>query len=178
MQLVNSIVQNAPDFRTFHNNLQWPPPQGNQPTRGFAPRQVNSSNALPWMSNMPVPMDMSNCAHAPNWCNCQTYGNVAQTDQTYGNTAQTDQVSPRQWLPHKCFNCDKPEHLATQCCAPRKTRINSVIDEPEDMAHIQPALTPDRILDNALAMFDRLPKQLKDDFVQQYEGKLPNFQDV
>jgi hypothetical protein len=37
MQLVNSIAQNTPDFRTFCNNLQRPPPQGNQPTRGFAP---------------------------------------------------------------------------------------------------------------------------------------------
>jgi hypothetical protein len=26
MQLVNSIAQNAPDFRTFRNNLQRPPP--------------------------------------------------------------------------------------------------------------------------------------------------------
>jgi hypothetical protein len=48
MQLVNSIAQNAPDFRTFHGNAQPPqPPQGNQPTRGFAPQQVNSSNAPP-----------------------------------------------------------------------------------------------------------------------------------
>jgi hypothetical protein len=46
------------------------------------------------------------------------------------------------------------------------------------MAHVQPALTPDRILENALAMFDRLPEQLKDDFVQRYEGKSLNFQDV
>jgi hypothetical protein len=40
-----------------------------------------------------------------------------------------------------------------------------VIDKPEDMANVQAALTPDGILDNALAMFDRLPDQLKDDFV-------------
>jgi hypothetical protein len=178
MQLVNSIAQNAPDFRTFRSNPQRPPPQGNQPTRGFAPRQVNSSNAPPWMSNMPVPMDTSNRARAPNWRNRQTYGNMAQTDPTYGNAAQTDQPPQRQWLPRKCFNCDKIGHLARQCRAPRKTQINSVIDEPEDMAHVQPAITPDGILENALAMFDRLPEQLKDDFVQQYEGKSPNFQDV
>ena len=46
------------------------------------------------------------------------------------------------------------------------------------MAHVQPTLTPNGILENALAMFDRLLKQLKDDFVQQYKGKSPNFQDV
>jgi hypothetical protein len=166
MQLVNSIAQNTPDFRTFRNNLQRQPPQGNQPTRGFAPRQVNSSNAPPWISNMPVPMDMSNRARALNWRNCQTYGNMAQTDQTYGNAAQMDQVPPRQWPPCKCFNCDKPGHLARQCHAPRKTQIKSIIDEPEDVIHVQPPITPDGILENALAMFDRLPEQLKDDFVQ------------
>jgi hypothetical protein len=118
------------------------------------------------MSNMPVLIDTSNRACAPNWCNRQTYSNMAQTDQTYRNTAQTDQVPPKQWPLGKCFNCDKPGHLAVQCHAPRKTRINSVIDKPEDMAHVQPPLTPDGILDNALAMFDRLPMQLKDDFMQ------------
>jgi len=130
------------------------------------------------MSNIPVLMDTSNRAHALNWRNRQTYNNMAQTDQTYGNAAQMDQVPPKQWPPHKCFNCDKLGHLARQCRAPRKTQINSVIDEPEDMAHVQPAITPDGILENALAMFDRLLEQLKDDFVQRYKGKLPNFQDV
>jgi hypothetical protein len=110
------------------------------------------------MSNMPVLMDTSNRARAPNWHNHQTHGNMAQTDQTYGNAAQTDQAPPRQWLLRKCFNCDKPGHLARQCHAPRKTQINSVIDEPEDMAHVQPAITPDGILENTLAMFNRLPK--------------------
>ena len=46
------------------------------------------------------------------------------------------------------------------------------------MGHIQPVITPDGIHENALAMFDRLPEQLKDDFMQRYEGKSPNFQDV
>jgi hypothetical protein len=169
MQLVNSIAQNTPDFRMFHGNTrQMQPPQGNQPTRGFTPRQVNSSNAPPWMSNMPVPMDTSNCTRALNWRNHQTYGNAAQMDQT----------PPRQWPPRKCFNCDKPGHLAAQCCVPKKTQINSVIDEPEDMTSVQTALTPDGILDNALAMFDKLPDHLKDDFIQRYEGQLQNFQDV
>jgi hypothetical protein len=123
-------------------------------------------------------MDTSNRACAPNWCNRQTYSNAAQTDQTYGNAAQTDQVPQRQWPPHKCFNCDKLGHLVAQCHAPKKTQINSVIDKPEDMAHIQPGLTPDGILDNALAMFNRLPDQLKDNFVQRYKEKSQNFQDV
>jgi len=66
MQLINSIAQNAPDFRPFQKNNQSRLPQGNQqPTQGYAPRQVNSLNAPPWMHNMPVPMDTSNQAHAP-----------------------------------------------------------------------------------------------------------------
>jgi hypothetical protein len=61
MQLVNSIAQNALDFRPFQRNNQLRFPQGNQqPMQGFVPRQVNSSNTPPWMHNMPVPMDMSN----------------------------------------------------------------------------------------------------------------------
>jgi hypothetical protein len=45
MQLVNSIVQNAPDFRPFQRSNQPRFPQGNQQTQGFALQQVNSSNA-------------------------------------------------------------------------------------------------------------------------------------
>jgi hypothetical protein len=113
-------------------------------------------------------MDTSNRARALNWRNRQTHGNAAQVDQ----------APPRQWPPRKCFNCDKPGHLAAQCRVPKKTQINSVIDEPEDMMNVQTALTPDGILDNALAMFDKLPDHLKDDFVQRYEGQSQNFQGV
>jgi hypothetical protein len=78
MQLVNSIAQNAPDFRPFQRSNQPRFPQGNQQTQGFAPRQVNSSNAPPWMRNMPVPMDTSNRARAPR--HGQTRSNVAQVE--------------------------------------------------------------------------------------------------
>src|SRR6267154_5339663 len=55
MQLVNLIMQDAPDFRTFCANPTQMP-QGNQPTqRNFALRQVTSSNAPHWMNNTPVP---------------------------------------------------------------------------------------------------------------------------
>jgi len=91
MQLVNSIAQNAPDFQCFGNNNNQPhfQPRNPQPTRGFAPQQVTSSNAPPWMNNMVVPMDMSNHAHTPQW-----QGN--QGRRTYGNTVQTDQGPPKQ----------------------------------------------------------------------------------
>ncbi len=167
MQLVNSIAQDAPDFRTFRNNPTQMP-RGNQPSRGFAPRQVTSSNAPQWMNNTPVPMDTSNRARAPTW----------RTRPAQGNATQ---VEPNQWanrLPCKCYNCDEVGHLAAQCRAPKKATINYIIDEPEDMTNLQPALTPEGVLDNALSSFDRLSNPQKDEFIERYEGKSPNFQDV
>ncbi len=167
MQLVNSIAQDAPDFRTFRTNPTQMP-RGNQPNRGFAPRQVTSSNAPQWMNNTPVPMDTSNRARASTWRTRPAQGNVAQ-------------VGPNQWPkrpPRKCYNCDKVGHLAAQCRAPKKASINYIIDEPEEMMNLQPALTPEGVLDNALALFDRLSNSQRDEFVQKYEGGSPDFQSV
>src|SRR6267154_3115825 len=113
MQLVNSIAQDAPDFRTFRANPTQMP-RGNQSNqRGFAPRQVTSSNAPQWMNNSPVPMDTSNRARAPTWCNRPAQGNTAQIE--------SNQVPNRP--PRKCYNCDKVGHLVAQCRAPKKARI-------------------------------------------------------
>ena len=166
MQLVNSVTQNTPDFRPFQRSNQSRFPQGNQQTQGFALRQVNSSNAPPWMRNMPVPMDTSNRVCAP------------RQGQTQNNAAQVENPSWRQRRPCTCFNCGKEGHFQAQCRAPKKTQINSIIDEPEDMKGVQEALTPEGILDNALAMFDRMPDHMKDEFIQKYEGKSQDFQDV
>jgi hypothetical protein len=69
MQLVNSIIGDAPNFRAF----QHPPlhlPQGNQQVPwNYAPPQVTSSNAPHWMNNMAVLMDTSSRAQVPNWQN-------------------------------------------------------------------------------------------------------------
>jgi hypothetical protein len=46
------------------------------------------------------------------------------------------------------------------------------------MQGVQAPLTPEGILDNALAMFDRMPEHMKDQFIQKYEGKSQDFQDV
>jgi hypothetical protein len=46
------------------------------------------------------------------------------------------------------------------------------------MKGVQEALTPEGILDNTLAMFDRMLDHMKDKFIQKYEGKLQDFQDV
>ena len=46
------------------------------------------------------------------------------------------------------------------------------------MVNLQAPLTPDGILDNALTAFDQLPNELKDQFIQKYEGDSQNFQGV
>jgi hypothetical protein len=46
------------------------------------------------------------------------------------------------------------------------------------MKGVQEALTPEGILDNVLAMFDCMPDYMKDEFIQKYEGKSQDFQDV
>ena len=168
MQLVNSIAQDAPDFRTFRANPA-AMPQGNQQTQqNFALQQVTSSNAPHWMNNTPVPMDTSNQAHAPTWC----------TRPSQGNTAQVEPNQTMNQPPHKCYNCDKVGHLAAQCRALKKARINFIIDEPEEMTNLQAALTPDGILDNTLNAFDRLLDHLKDEFIQKYEGESQDFPGV
>jgi hypothetical protein len=159
MQLVNSIAQNALDFQRFSNNTQQRfQPRNPQPTRGFTPQQVTSSNAPPWMNNMAVPMDTSNRTCAP-----RQSGN--QGGRAYGNATQTDQGLPKQWPPRKCFTCNHVGHLACDCRA-KNAQINSVIDKPEDMSNVQAPITPKGILDNALSMFDRLSEDMKDQFIQ------------
>jgi hypothetical protein len=64
------------------------------------------------------------------------------------------------------------------CHTSRQAQINLVIDEPENMGNVQAPITPKGILDNALSMFDHLSEDIKDQFIQQYKGKLQDFQDV
>ena len=73
--------------------------------------------------------------------------------------------------------CNHVGHLARDCHA-KQAQINSVIDEPEDMNNVQALITPEGILDNALSMFNRLSEDMKDQFIQRYEGKSQDFQDV
>jgi hypothetical protein len=46
------------------------------------------------------------------------------------------------------------------------------------MQGVQAPLTPEGILNNTLAMFDRMPDHMKDQFIQKYKGKSWDFQDV
>jgi len=115
-------------------------------------------------------MDTSNRTRAP-----RQQGN--QGRRAYENAMQMDPGPPKQWPPHKCFTCNRIGHLACDCRT-KNVQINSVINEPEDMSNIQALITSEGILDNALSMFDRLLEDMKDQFIQRYEGKLQDFQDV
>jgi len=52
------------------------------------------------------------------------------------------------------------------------------MDQNEDMSHLQDALTPKNILNNAIKMFDTLPLDQKDAFIQKYEGGQEDFAEV
>jgi len=57
-------------------------------------------------------------------------------------------------------------------------QINSIMDKPEEIKNIQTPITPEGILDNALAMFNRLPDRQKDKFIQRYKGESQDFPGV
>ncbi len=52
------------------------------------------------------------------------------------------------------------------------------MDQREDLTQLLEAITPKNILDNALKMFDTLPMDQKDAFVQKYEGGKEDFAEV
>jgi len=52
------------------------------------------------------------------------------------------------------------------------------MDQNEDMTQLQDAITPENILDNAIRMFNTLPLDQKDTFIQKYEGGKEDFAEV
>jgi hypothetical protein len=52
------------------------------------------------------------------------------------------------------------------------------MDEPEDMSHVPAPIAPETVLDNAVAVFDSLTLQQKDEFIQKYEGRTEDFHTV
>ena len=51
-------------------------------------------------------------------------------------------------------------------------------EQDAELRTLQPPLTPDNILDNALQMFDRLPDVQKNAFIHKYEGGKEDFPDA
>ncbi len=137
--------------------------------------QYNSTNAPRWMNNTPVPMDLSRGRAPFNRRGGQPSGQ-GQWRGARGNMAQTDQQTPR--TKGLCFKCRRQGHFARECRS--KTQINNAhyLDDQDDMIGIQPPLQPSNLLSNALATFDSLPNDQKDELIQKYEGENQDFSDV
>ncbi len=103
-------------------------------------------------------------------------GNTAQADyKAQGNASQLPRPFPRKKGP--CFKCRKDGHFARDCRSARVRYVN-YMDQNEDMLQLQDAITPENILDNAIRMFDTLPWDQKDAFIQKYEGSQEDFAEV
>ena len=76
-----------------------------------------------------------------------------------------------------CFKCRKEGHFARDCHSARARYIN-YMDQGEDLTQLQDAITSENILDNALKMFDTLPVDQKDAFIQKYKGGKEDFAEV
>ena len=180
-QLVNALKRNTAPGGRFPQPLfcqncplapSSPPPRFNQ---------YNSTNALRWMNNILVPMDLSRGRAPTNreggqsrqsqWPGQQSQGQwwggqqsmQQQWQGAWGNVAQTNQMLP--WAKGPCFKCGKMGHFARECHS--RTQINNAhyLDDQDDMFGIQPPLQPSNLLSNTLAAFDSLPNDQKDELI-------------
>jgi hypothetical protein len=114
-------------------------------------------------------MDLSRGRFLQNRGRGQVQGDITQIDKK-------PQQGPRPKNARRCYNCNKPGHFTTECCAPKCTQacqayIQDYMDQEEDLSNIQQALHPSNLLDNVLKVFDALPLKQKDALIAQYEGK-------
>ena len=108
--------------------------------------------------------------------NQRARGNAAQADYGAQRDAPQTQYTPP-WKKGPCFKCRKEGHFAQDCQSARAHYIN-YMDQNDDMSQLQDAITPENILDNAIRMFDTLPLDQKDAFIQKYEGGQEDFAEV
>ncbi len=52
------------------------------------------------------------------------------------------------------------------------------LDDQDEITGLQPPLQPSNLLSNALATFDSLPNDQKDELIQKYKGGSQDFPDV
>ena len=137
---------NSPGFSSFCQGPTQRRPfyyQGNQNTGGwsnqqlqqFAPRalqqpQYTSTNALRWMNNMPVPMDLS-YGRAP-------YNRGHGGGAPRGCTAQTG----RPPMNLSCFNCGQQGHFVRNCPNQKRSNVNLIDAEEEEVYEQQEPMQP------------------------------------
>ena len=161
-------------------NRNWSGRNQNRPgnPQGFVqansnPQQYNSSNAPRRFNNTPVAMDMS----ARTRMNRQ--GNYRNYPSTQNNVANGERP-----FRGKCFNCEMEGHIARNCKAPKRSRINTADAEEwaameEEFAEPTKRNHNDRI-ESSIRAFSELSLEEKGEFVARMnKGESPqDFQEA
>ena len=99
-------------------------------------------------------------------------------------TAQTNVANAEQPLKGKCFNCEMEGHIARNCKAPKRTRINTIDAEEwatleEEFAEPNKRNNNDRI-ESSIRTFSELSLEEKGEFVARMnQGESPqDFQEA
>ena len=161
-------------------NRNWSGRNQNRPGNGQGfvqansnPQQYNSSNAPRRFNNTPVAMDMSartRMNRQGNYCNYpSTQANVANAERPFKG---------------KCFNCEMEGHIARNCKAPKRARINTA--DAEEWATLEGEFAEsnrrnnnDRI-ESSIRAFSELSLEEKGEFVARMnQGESPqDFQEA
>ncbi len=163
-QLVNALKCTVAPVRRFSLTQpfrpQYRPSAPSRPPLHIP--QYNSTNALRWMNNFPIPMDLSRGRALFNQRGGQL-GGQGQWQGARGNVAQTDVQPP--CIKGPCFKCGKQGHFARECHLRIQVNYASYLDDQDKMIGIQPPLQPSNLLSNALTTFDSLPNDQKDKLI-------------
>ena len=136
-------------------------------------QQYNSSNAPRRFNNTPVPMDMS----ARTCMNRQ--GNYRNYPTTQANVANAERP-----FKGKCFNCEMEGHIARNCKAPKRARINTA--DAEEWATLEGEFSgqnkgdPNDRIKSSIRAFSELSLEEKGEFVARMnQGESPqDFQEA